>query len=223
MDISGISAIVTGGARVAIFDLNGDTATRVSTEIGGISCVTDVSSEDSVPQALDKVEHEHGTARIVVSCAGIGGAARIVGRDGPMPLEDFENTIRVNFVGTFNVMRFAANRMSILDEINGMGRGVFVNTASFAAFEGQIGQAAYAASKGGIRVDGPASRARICAVRDQGEHDSAGYIPNTSFGNFARRGAKSTSRKCHVSGTSGPTRRIRQYSPVLHRKRISKR
>lgn len=166
MNISSISAIVTGGgsglgeatarmlsnagARVTIFDLNADAAARVANEIGAIACVADVASEDSVNSALDKVEQAHGAARIVVSCAGIGGAARIVGRDGPMPLEDFERTIRVNLVGTFNVMRLAAHRMTSLDEIDGMGRGVFVNTASFAAFEGQIGQAAYAASKGGI-------------------------------------------------------------------------
>jgi len=166
MNISGISAIVTGGgsglgeatarmlanegAKVAIFDLNADAAERVAGEIGGIACVADVSSEESVLGALDQVEKAHGTARIVISCAGIGGAARIVGRDGPMPLDDFERTIRVNLIGTFNVMRLAAHRMTSLDEIDGMGRGVFVNTASFAAFEGQIGQAAYAASKGGI-------------------------------------------------------------------------
>jgi NAD(P)-dependent dehydrogenase (short-subunit alcohol dehydrogenase family) len=92
----------------------------------------------------------HGPARIVVHCAGIGGAKRIVGRDGPMPLGDFERTVRVNLVGTFNVLRVSAAEMSKAEPLADGERGVFVATASVAAYDGQIGQAAYAASKGGI-------------------------------------------------------------------------
>ncbi len=166
MQFNDISAIVTGGAsglgeaaarkladlgaKVAILDLNEDRANSVATEIGGIGIKTDAASADSVNAALDQVHETHGDARIVVNCAGIGAAGRVVGRDGPMPLEQFQLVINVNLIGTFNVMRLAAHRMSLLDPMADGERGVIVNTASVAAFEGQIGQAAYAASKGGI-------------------------------------------------------------------------
>ena len=92
----------------------------------------------------------HGDARIVVNCAGIGTARRVIGRDGPMPLPDFERVVRVNLIGTFNVVRLAAAPMTLLEPLDTGERGVVVMTASVAAFEGQVGQAAYAASKGGI-------------------------------------------------------------------------
>ncbi|MBB4121210.1 SDR family NAD(P)-dependent oxidoreductase [Martelella radicis] len=165
MKIEGMAALVTGagsglgaataralaekGARVTVLDMNGDAAEKVAAEIGGLAAVGDVSSEDDVTAALDAAEAAHGTVRIAVSCAGIGTAGRAVGRDGPLPLADFERTIRVNLMGTFNVVRLSAHRMSLAEKL-GESRGVIVNTASIAAFEGQIGQAAYAASKGGI-------------------------------------------------------------------------
>ncbi len=166
MDIKDTSAIVTGGAsglgeavarhlaaqgaKVAILDLNDDRAREIAGELGGIGIGTDVTSEESVTSALDSIRDAHGDARIVVNCAGIGTAGRVVGREGPMPLEQFQNVINVNLVGTFNVMRLTAHRMSLLEPLEDGERGSIVNTASVAAFEGQIGQVAYSASKGGI-------------------------------------------------------------------------
>jgi NAD(P)-dependent dehydrogenase (short-subunit alcohol dehydrogenase family) len=100
--------------------------------------------------AIAAAANAHGPARILVNCAGIGTAARIAGRDGPMPLDAFERVIRVNLIGTFNMMRLVASAMQSLDPNEAGERGVIISTASVAAFEGQIGQAAYAASKGGI-------------------------------------------------------------------------
>lgn len=114
-----------------------------------VSC--DVSSEESVENALKKTIDEAGTPRVCVNCAGIAPAKRVVGREGPMPLSAFKQVIDVNLIGTFNVIRVVAHAMSRLElESKSQERGVIVNTASIAAFEGQIGQAAYSASKGGI-------------------------------------------------------------------------
>jgi NAD(P)-dependent dehydrogenase (short-subunit alcohol dehydrogenase family) len=109
-----------------------------------------VSSAASAEEAIAAARRVHGPARILVNCAGVGGAARIVGRSGPMPLEAFERTVAVNLVGTFNMMRLAAADMTALESLADGERGIIVSTTSVAAFEGQIGQAAYAASKGGI-------------------------------------------------------------------------
>ena len=165
MEIKGIAALVTGagsglgaataralaakGAKVSVLDRNGEAAAATAAEIGGLAVTGDVAEEADVIAALDAAEAAHGMARIVVNCAGIGTAGRTVGRDGPMPIADFERTLRVNLFGTFNVVRLCAHRMSLGNPI-GESRGVIINTASVAAFEGQIGQAAYAASKGGI-------------------------------------------------------------------------
>lgn len=166
MKIAGVTALVTGagsglgeatarllaslGARVAVLDLNPETARRVAAEIDGIACPADVTDEAAVQSALTSIEDQSGAIRILVSCAGIGTARRIVGRDGAMPLDAFERVIRVNLIGTFNTMRLVATRMSQGEALDDGARGVIVNTASVAAFDGQIGQAAYAASKGGI-------------------------------------------------------------------------
>ena len=166
MDTNGVAAIVTGGAsglgaasakrlaragaKVAVFDMNMAQAEAVAAEIGGVACACDVADADAVQAAIDRARSQHGAARIVVHCAGIGGAKRILGRDGPMPLADFERTIRVNLIGTFNVMRLSAADMAKLEPLADGERGVFIATASVAAYEGQIGQSAYAASKGGI-------------------------------------------------------------------------
>ena len=166
MDISGTIALVTGGAsglglataqalaakgaRVAVLDQNGDAALETAAQIGGLGLCADISSEAEVTAALDKIEAAYGTPRIVVNCAGIGGASRIVTRSGPHELELFERIIRVNLLGTFNILRLTSARMTALAPDADGQRGTIVNTASVAAFEGQIGQAAYAASKGGI-------------------------------------------------------------------------
>jgi len=171
MKIDGQAALVTGGAsglgaatarelarrgaKVAVLDRNAEGARAVAAEIGGLGLGCDITSADSVAAALAAAEAVHGPARLLMNVAGIGTARRIVGRDGtPAPLDDFERVVRVNLVGTYNVTRLVAARMVALeplDEPTNTGeRGVIVNTASVAAFDGQVGQEAYAASKGGV-------------------------------------------------------------------------
>ena len=171
MNIQGQAALVTGGAsglgaqtarelarrgaKVAVLDRNGDGAKAVAAEIGaygqaiGIAC--DITSTDSVLAALDAARAAHGPARLVMNIAGIGTAKRLIGKDGtPMPLEDFKRVVEVNLFGTFNVIRLAAAEIVKLEPLADGERGVIVNTASVAAFDGQVGQEAYAASKGGV-------------------------------------------------------------------------
>jgi len=174
LKLTGISAIVTGGAsglgaatarklahagaKVAVFDVNKDLAETVAKEIGGVAIACDVSNGPAAEAGIGAAREKHGVARVLINCAGIGLGKRIVGKDGPMPLEDYTKVIHVNLIGTFNMLRLAANDMSKLDPI-GEERGVIVNTASIAAYEGQVGQAAYASSKGGIvALTMPASR-----------------------------------------------------------------
>jgi len=139
------------GAQVVIADLNADLAAQVADEIGGHAQTCDVTNSESVQAAVDLAAglSEHGL-RISVCCAGIPTPAKLVGREGPTPLETFEKVITVNLLGTINALRLAAGAM-VANEPNEEGeRGVCVNTASIAAYDGQIGQVAYAASKGGI-------------------------------------------------------------------------
>jgi NAD(P)-dependent dehydrogenase (short-subunit alcohol dehydrogenase family) len=166
MEIKGHSAIVTGGAsglgaataralaaagaKVAVFDLNEKGAAEVAADIKGIAVVCDVADSRSAETAIKKATAGNGPARILINCAGVGSAKRIVGRDGPMPLADYEKVIRINLIGTFNMMRLAAAVKQPLEAFAARERGVIVSTASAAAFEGQIGQAAYSSSKGGV-------------------------------------------------------------------------
>jgi NAD(P)-dependent dehydrogenase (short-subunit alcohol dehydrogenase family) len=166
MDISGIAAIVTGGAsglgaatatrlasagaKVAILDANEDLAAKTAQKIGAVACAADVTDEQSVQNALVKAREVNGDARILVNCAGIAIGTRTLGRDGPHPLGSFEKVIKVNLIGTFNCIRLFAAEAAGLEPMTDGERGVIVNTASVAAFEGQIGQVAYAASKGGV-------------------------------------------------------------------------
>jgi NAD(P)-dependent dehydrogenase (short-subunit alcohol dehydrogenase family) len=142
-------ALASRGARVSVIDRNAEGAGRVAQSLAGRPVALDVTDEGA-GMALDDAIAAMGPLRGLVNCAGIGGAARIVGREGPMDLATFERTIRVNLIGTFNMMRLAAVRMQTNAPDADGGRGAIVNTASVAAFDGQIGQAAYAASKGGI-------------------------------------------------------------------------
>lgn len=167
MEIKNMAAIVTGGAsgmgaatarrlaeagaKVALFDLNQTLVEQVAKEIGGIGLVCDVTNEESVKSALARAAEHHGAARICVNCAGIVHSRRMVNKEGPMPLDEYMRVININVVGTFNVMRLAAAAMFPLPTLGESGeRGVIINTASVAAFEGQIGQTAYSASKGAI-------------------------------------------------------------------------
>jgi NAD(P)-dependent dehydrogenase (short-subunit alcohol dehydrogenase family) len=168
MEITGNIALVTGGASglglattrklhaagasVVILDLPGSSGMAAADDLGPRAAFAagDVTSPDDVDAALDAAGAlAGGVPRIVVNCAGIGTAARTTSKDGPFPLEAFSRVVQVNLIGTFNVIRLAADRMSRAGEEDGE-RGVIVNTASVAAFDGQIGQAAYSASKGGI-------------------------------------------------------------------------
>lgn len=145
-----VRALARAGARVAIFDRDTKKGGTVAGETGSSFFACDISKAGSAEEAVTAAIAALGTPAVLVSCAGIGGAARIVGRDGPMPLETFERVIRVNLVGSFNMMRVCAAAMSVAEADQNGQRGVIISTASVAAFEGQIGQAAYAASKGGI-------------------------------------------------------------------------
>ena len=166
MELQGHAAIVTGGAsglggataemlakagaKVAIFDMNDEMGQAKAKEIGGTFFKVNVTDEDAVASAIADAEGAHGKARILVNCAGIGPPAKVVSREGDaLPLSDFSNVINVNLLGSFNVLSKFAAALHKADPV-GEERGVIINTASVAAFDGQIGQAAYAASKGGI-------------------------------------------------------------------------
>lgn len=142
--------LLAAGAQVLIVDLPDSNGEDVAVELGERArfVAADVTSEEQVSTAVDAAA-AMGPLRVVVNCAGIGGAARVAGRKGPFPLEAFSKVVTINLIGTFNVLRLAAAAMQSVDEI-GEERGVIINTASVAAFDGQIGQAAYSASKGGI-------------------------------------------------------------------------
>lgn len=166
MDVKGHAALVTGGgsglgaatasalaaagAKVALLDVNLDAAKAHAAKIGGIAIKCDVSDSDSAVAAVKEARDKHGVARVLINCAGIGTPKKILGKDGPQPLADFDRIIRVNLIGSFNLMRLMAADLQNAEALADGERGVIISTASVAAYEGQIGQAAYAASKGGI-------------------------------------------------------------------------
>src|SRR4051812_19263907 len=166
MELQGIGALVAGGAsglgaatarllaangaRVAIADLDGDKSQALADEIGGAGFKADVTNESEVQAAVDGAVEALGGIRFAVSCAGIGWAERTVGKNGAAQLQPFETVIRVNLIGTFNVLRLAAAAMAHNEPDEGGERGAVVMTASIAAYDGQIGQNAYSASKGGV-------------------------------------------------------------------------
>ena len=144
-------ALARLGAEVAVLDRNQALADKVAAEIGGVACACDITDTDSVNAALDKAAAAHGPARILMNVAGIGSAKRIVGKDGnPAPLEDFVRVVQINLIGSYNVSRLFAARCAKLDATESGDKGVMVFTASAAAFDGQVGQQAYSASKGGL-------------------------------------------------------------------------
>ena len=166
MQINGLAAVVTGGgsglgaataahlaglgAKVVVADINQAAAEAHAARIGGIGVACDVANAASGEALFAAARAAHGPVRVLVNCAGIGASGRIVGRDGPLKLEAFERVIRVNLIGSFNMLRLAAAQMADADPLDESERGVIINTASIAAYEGQIGQPAYAASKGGV-------------------------------------------------------------------------
>jgi NAD(P)-dependent dehydrogenase (short-subunit alcohol dehydrogenase family) len=172
MNITGISAVVTGaasglgeataralaakGARVAVLDRDVERGEKVASEIGGIFCEVDVTSDDKVAAAFAKARAAHGQERVLVNCAGVANAAKTVARDKEAkaprmyPMSQFELVIGINLIGTFRCISHSAFGMVGLDPLDDGERGCIINTASVAAQDGQIGQAAYSASKGGV-------------------------------------------------------------------------
>jgi NAD(P)-dependent dehydrogenase (short-subunit alcohol dehydrogenase family) len=167
MKIEGQAALVTGGAsglgeatarelaqrgaKVAVLDRNAEGARQVAASIGGVACECDITSADSVSAALAQAAAAHGPARILMNVAGIGSAKRVVGKDGSAaPLEDFVRVVNVNLIGAYNISRLFAAACAKLDPLDGGERGVMLFTASVAAFDGQVGQQAYSASKAGL-------------------------------------------------------------------------
>ena len=167
MNIQGHAALVTGGgsglgeatarelarlgARVAVLDLNIENAQRVAADIGGVAVQCNVSDEASMQAAIEQAAAAHGPARILMQIAGIGSAKRVVGKDGnAAPLADFARVINVNLIGTYNAARLFAAACAKLEPMEDGERGVMVFTASVAAFDGQVGQQAYSASKAGV-------------------------------------------------------------------------
>jgi NAD(P)-dependent dehydrogenase (short-subunit alcohol dehydrogenase family) len=167
MNIQGHAALVTGGgsglgeatarelarlgAKVAVLDVNLDNAKRVAADIGGVALQCDITNTESLQIAIDQAAAAHGAARILMNIAGIGSAKRVVAKDGsPAPLEDFAKVIQVNLIGTYNASRLFAAACAKLDPLEDGERGVMIFTASVAAFDGQVGQQAYSASKGGL-------------------------------------------------------------------------
>ncbi len=167
MDINNKTVVVTGagsgmgaatamylakqGAQCVLLDAQPAAAEQVAAEVQGLAVTADVSDAQQVAAAMQAAVAKYQAIHAVINCAGIAPAARIVGKQGPQPLAEFEKVIQVNLIGTFNVMRIVAAQMMQQDPVNADGeRGVIINTASVAAYEGQIGQAAYSASKGGV-------------------------------------------------------------------------
>jgi NAD(P)-dependent dehydrogenase (short-subunit alcohol dehydrogenase family) len=166
MEFQNVAAIVTGGAsglgegaaralaaagcKVAIFDLQKERGEAVAKELEGIFVECDVSSAASAEAAFAKANEAHGFCGVAVNCAGVATAGKILGREGVLPLENFSKVVQVNLIGTFNILRLAAADMAQREPNADGERGVIINTASIAAYEGQIGQAAYSASKGGV-------------------------------------------------------------------------
>jgi NAD(P)-dependent dehydrogenase (short-subunit alcohol dehydrogenase family) len=166
MEVKGKTAVVTGGgsglgaataralaaagAKVSLLDVNLAQAEKVAAEIGGKAIACDVSNAAAAEAALAQSAEAFGEARILINCAGIAPAVRVVGREGPHDLDVFRKVIEVNLIGSFNMLRLFSDRASKLEPLADGERGVVISTASVAAFDGQIGQAAYAASKGGV-------------------------------------------------------------------------
>lgn len=168
MDVKGKAAIVTGGgsglgaataralagagAKVSLLDINLEQAGKVAAEIGGRAIACDVANAGAAETAMAEAAETFGEARILINCAGIAPAVRVVGREGPHDLGLFRKVVEVNLIGSFNMLRLFSDRASKLEPLADGERGVVISTASVAAFDGQIGQAAYSASKGGVHA-----------------------------------------------------------------------
>jgi len=205
--------------KVAPLDVKMDGANAVADEIGGTAVACDVTSSDSAEAAIAAAREAHGVASLLVNCAGIATPGRIVGRNGPLPLEAYASVIQFNLIGSFNMIRLFGADLYGTDPMTDGQRGLIVNTASVAATEGQIGQAAYASSKGGI------VSLTLVAAR---EFASQGIRVNTiapgpdrhpDDGGPAREGARKPGPAAGVSQAAGTSRRIRTAGHAYVRKR----
>ena len=195
-------AMAAKGAKVAVLDQSKENAEKVAAEVKGVALVADVTNEEQVKAAIATAERAHGIARVLVNCAGIGGSRRIVGKDGVYPLAQFARIINVNLIGTFNVLRLFAERL-LTEAPVGEERGVIINTASVAAYEGQIGQIAYSASKGGVvGLTLPAAR-DLAQHKVRSQHDCARPVLHAAPDGLERGGAPEVSaRRCRIRHAS---------------------
>ena len=233
MDLNGISAIVTGGAsglgeatvraladrgaRCVVVDMNADKGEAVAKDVGGVFAQADVANVDQVIAAVEAAK-ELGPLRALVTAAGIGWATRTIGRDGQYDsahdLEVFKKVLEVNLVGTFNCIRLAATAMSQNEPFADNEKGAIVTVASVAAFDGQIGQASYSASKGGVVGHDPARRPRPLGRRHPGElhrprpHRHADLRPGRGR---RRRSRRSSSATCSSPTASAPPTSSRRW------------
>ena len=236
MQLDSVRAIVTGGVsglglavaqhlvahggKVALFDVNDDKGAAAVAELGEANARyfrTDVSDEAGVVANVDAAKAFLGGLNATINCAGILGAGRVLGRDGAMKLSQFQTTVMVNLVGSFNVAKAAAALMQHNEAGDDGERGVIVNTASVAAYEGQIGQAAYSASKGGVVAHDPADGARAVALRHPRDDRRAGHLLDADGRWHARRRAAVAGRVDSVSvapGQAGRIRRPRRLHPA---------
>jgi len=167
MEVENISVIISGGAsgmgaavarflaargmKIAILDIDNSSGEKIAKKINGLYISCDITHKEKTQQALQECEAQQGTARVCINCAGIAPSKRMIGKEGLLPLEEFRRVIDIDLIGTFNLMQLAAANMMKLDTVNDSGeRGVIINTASIAAYEGQIGQTAYSAAKAGV-------------------------------------------------------------------------
>ncbi len=202
-------AMAAKGAKIGVIDQNKENAEKVAAEVKGVALHADVTDEEAIKAAIAKAEASHGIARVLMNCAGIGGSQRTVGKDGVYPLAKFVRIINVNLIGTFNVLRLFAERLATAPPI-GEERGVAINTASVAAYEGQIGQIAYSASKGGVvGLTLPAAR-DLASPEDPRQHHRAGPVPDAAADGSQRGSPQELRGPGAASGASRRCQRIRQ-------------
>ncbi len=234
-------ALAAKGAKVAIFDLQEEKGRKVAEDIGGIFCEVNVTSDESVEAGFAKAREAHGQERILVNCAGVGNAMKTVSRskeDGTIrrfPSQAFDWVVQINLVGSFRCISYFAEGLLAADPLpggessqpgGGRGceqRGVIINTASVAAEDGQIGQAAYSASKGGVLGHDAADRARFDERRRPRQHDPAGHFRNPAAARSAATRPGRARRCGAVPQASRPSRRIRAARAGDDRERLLER
>ena len=199
LGLATVTRLVEKGAKVVIFDLNESKAKEAVSQLGENVryAIVNVADDESVQQGIKQAIEAFGAIHICVNCAGVGTPGKTIGRKGVLPLEAFQKIVGINLVGTFNVLRLAANEMKNNEPLTDSGeRGVVINTASVAAFDGQMGQVAYGASKAGVAgMTLPAARGSI-GVWYSREHNCTRLVYDTNGRNFVRTSCKKTIRKC---------------------------